>query len=305
MLERLQGRTAVITGAASGIGLALAQQLGAQGMKLVLADIEEGALAGAAAGLKELGCEVVAVRTDVSDYGSVCELARRANEAFGHVHVLCNNAGVSFTGPIWELSLDDWRWVQDVNLWGVIHGIKAFVPAMIAHGEAGHIINTASLASFNGMGDHAAYCASKAAVLSISQALFSELRAWNTPLGVTVLCPGIVKTQVHRSWRNRPATDQSWSERESQDPAVRRTAEELRATGELPETVAQAAIEAMRAGRFYAFAGEWRKYVRFGLEPVLNGENPPVLTWGTDLRPKEKARSAGDIWRQLWSKLRS
>lgn len=286
MVKDLQNRVAVVTGAASGIGLALAKALGARGMRLVLADVEEGPLAAAAAALKAEGREVLALPADVSRFESVSELARRATEAFGRVHVLCNNAGVSLIGPTWELSLDDWKWVHGVNVWGLIHGLKAFVPGMIAHGEPAHVLNTASLASFVAMGEHAAYCSSKAAVMSISQALHSELRAARADIGVTVACPGIVDTQIHRAWRNRPAGDRPWSGRE-REAGFQEKAARFQAAGVSAEEVARSAVEAMLKGRFYAFAGDKRgrrKYLKLGLKPVLKESDPPVLAWGLDPR---------------------
>lgn len=218
-MQDLNGKVAVITGGASGIGLAMAHAFGGRGMKLVIADIQQDALDRAVGELSAAGHEAVGVRVDVTDYASVEALREAALAAFGKVHVLVNNAGVSITGPIWRLALDDWRWVHDVNVWGVIHGIKAFVPLLIEQGEPAHVINTASLASFNGGGEHSPYCSSKAAALSISQSLHSELAAWNTQVGVSVVCPGMVDTQIHKSNRNRPSGDQPWSDREWNDPA--------------------------------------------------------------------------------------
>ena len=188
-MQHLTGKTAVITGGASGIGLAMAERFGREGVKLVIADVQEDALARAVAQLEAEGCEAVGVRTDVTSYAQVEALRDAAVEAFGKVHILVNNAGVSITGPTWRMSLDDWRWVHDVNVWGVIHGVKAFTQLMIDQAEPAHIVNTASLAAFNGTGEHAPYCSSKAACLSISQALSSELIAADTRVRVSVVCP--------------------------------------------------------------------------------------------------------------------
>lgn len=286
-MKDLSGKVAVITGGASGIGLAMAQAFGAEGMKLVIADIQPDALDRAVAELTAAGWEAVGVRTDVTDFASVEALREAALAVFGKVHVLVNNAGVSITGPIWKLSLDDWRWVHDVNVWGVIHGVKAFVPLLIEQGEPAHVINTASLASFNGGGEHSPYCSSKAAALSISQSLHSELTAWNTQVGVSVVCPGMVDTQIHKSNRNRPGGDAPWSDREWNDPAHVKGSEDFQGRGVPPEDIARATLEALKEGRFYVFNGEaWRDYVRGQTDVALAGENPPVVTWGPDLRPK-------------------
>ena len=290
-MKDLKGKVAVITGGASGIGLAMAHAFGGRGMRLVIADIQQDALDRAVGELSAAGHEVAGVRADVTDFASVEALREAALAAFGKVHVLVNNAGVSITGPIWRLTLDDWRWVHDVNVWGVIHGVKAFVPLLIEQGEPAHVINTASLASFNGGGEHSPYCSSKAAVLSISQSLHSELAAWNTQVGVSVVCPGMVDTQIHKSNRNRPAGDQPWSDREWNDPAHVKGSEVFQGRGVQPGDIAQATLEALIEDRFYVFNGDnWRDYVRGQTEVALAGENPPVVTWGPDLRPKPSAQ---------------
>lgn len=285
-MRDLKGKVAVITGGASGIGLAMAERFGREGVKLVIADIQEDAIERAVMGLKASGFEVIGVRTDVSRFPDVEALALATVDAFGKVHILVNNAGVSITGPIWEMSLDDWRWVHNVNVWGVIHGVKAFTPILIKQGEPGHIINTASLAAFSGTGEHAPYCSSKAACLSISQSLYSELIAADTRIGVSVVCPGVVTTDMHRSWRNRPAGDQPWSDREWNDPAHRSNSERFQGYGVAPEQIAEATLDALLHNRFYVFYGEdTRPFLEYALRPIVEAENPPVITWGRDLRP--------------------
>jgi NAD(P)-dependent dehydrogenase (short-subunit alcohol dehydrogenase family) len=285
-VKDLKGKVAVITGGASGIGLAMAEAFGGEGMKLVIADIQQAALDEALAALDAKGFEVVGVRTDVSDFESVQALAQATLAAFGKVHVVANNAGVSITGPIWKMSLDDWRWVYDVNFWGIVHGIKAFVPILMDQGEPAHVINTASLASFNGTGEHSPYCSSKAAALSMSQSLYSELIAWNTQIGVSVVCPGMVDTQIHKSNRNRPSGDAPWSDREWNDPAHVQGSEVFQGRGVPARDIAEATLSALKENRFYVFNGEmWRDFIRRQSDAQLAGANPPVQTWGPDLRP--------------------
>lgn len=286
-MQEFKGKVAVITGGASGIGLALARRFAAEGMKLVLADIEDAALNAAVSSLRADGAEALGVRTDVSDAASVEALAQAASRAFGPLHLIVNNAGVSITGPIWKQSLDDWRWVYGVNVWGVIHGVRTFVPLLLEHGQPAHVVNVASLAAFHGNGDHAPYCSSKAAVHSISQALYSELVAWNTRVGVSCVCPGMVATRIHQSWRNRPQEDRPWSDREFADPQHRRGSEAFQGRGVPPEAVAEATLQAIRDERFYVFTGElWSQFMHDRLDPVIRGDDPPVVTWGPDLRRK-------------------
>lgn len=286
-MQDLKDKVAVITGGASGIGLAMARVFAGEGMKLVLADIQPDALARAVDELKGRGASVVGMRTDVTRFTEVEALAAATLDAFGKVHVVVNNAGVSITGPIWKLSLDDWRWVHDVNVWGIVHGIKAFVPILIEQGEPAHVINTASLASFNGTGEHSPYCSSKAAALSISQSLYSELIAWNTQIGVSVVCPGMVATDIHRSWRNRPKGDQAWSDREWSDAGHMQGSEDFQGRGATPEAIAELTLEALKENRFYVFNGTgWRDFIGERHARLMAGENPSVNTWGPDLRPK-------------------
>ena len=203
-MEELDGRVAVVTGAASGIGRAIAERFGAAGMRLVLADVEEAPLREAAAGLEAGGHDVLAVPTDVTDAAAVEALATAAYARFGAAHVVCNNAGVVTFGPSWEQSVDDWTWVLGVDLWGVVHGVRSFVPRMLAGGEPGHVVNTSSIAGLLSMPGIAPYDVAKAGVVALSEALHMELRATGAPIGVSVLCPGVVPTRIAESGRNRP-----------------------------------------------------------------------------------------------------
>src|SRR5215472_10419781 len=199
-----EGRVAVVTGAASGIGFGLSERFVAEGMRVVMADVDAPALAEAADLLAGRRAEVLPVTTDVSDGDQVDSLRDRALEAFGAVHVVCNNAGVSGTGrPLWEMSRRDWEWVMGVNLWGVINGIRSFVPVLLQQ-DAGHVVNTASMAGVI-PGVLGSYSVTKHAVVALSEALHFQLLPLGAPVGVSVLCPGWVRTRIGESYRNRPA----------------------------------------------------------------------------------------------------
>jgi NAD(P)-dependent dehydrogenase (short-subunit alcohol dehydrogenase family) len=205
-MRELKGKVAVVTGAASGIGRALAERFGREGMKVVLADVEAKPLDAAREAVASLGADAIAIPTDVANRWQVDALARRAFEAFGTVHVLCNNAGVVFGGPAWDLSPEDWDWVFGVNFFGVVHGMRAFVPRMIEQGE-GHVVNTASLAGLITVPFSAPYCATKHAVVAMSECLHHDLVATGaTNVRVSVVCPSWVKTNIVTSARNRPPT---------------------------------------------------------------------------------------------------
>jgi NAD(P)-dependent dehydrogenase (short-subunit alcohol dehydrogenase family) len=201
-MEEFSGKVAFITGGASGIGLGMARAFAERGMKLVLADIEQGALESAADELRAAGAEVSAVVCDVSDYASVEAAADQAYDAFGKVHVVCNNAGVSPVGALDECSAEDWEWIIGVNLMGVVHGIRALVPRMKAQGEGGHVVNTSSIAGMVALPTLGMYTATKYAVVGISETLKGELLPFD--IGVSVLCPAFVRTQLAGGARNRP-----------------------------------------------------------------------------------------------------
>jgi NAD(P)-dependent dehydrogenase (short-subunit alcohol dehydrogenase family) len=203
-MDRLEGRVAVVTGAASGIGAALATRFAAEGMSLVLADVEEGPLASVAGALVAGGAEVLDRVVDVSDAEAVEALAVEAFERFSAVHVVCNNAGVVQQAPSWEPDLGMWNWVLGVDLWGVIHGVTSFVPKMLESGEPGHVVNTASIAGLLPMEGIASYNVAKAGVVALSETMHHELRRRDAPIGVSVLCPGIVHTRINESERNKP-----------------------------------------------------------------------------------------------------
>lgn len=284
-MEQLAGRTAVVTGGGSGIGLALAQALVAEGMRVVVADVDAAAASAAA---KELdgragdadgtadadGQAALAVVADVRDRAAVEELARRAEEAFGPVHLLVNNAGVGSGGvPLWETTANDWAWVSGVNLMGVVHGIQAFVPRMLAHGEPAHIVNTASLSGLVTFPLGGPYGSLKTAVVALSEQLLLELRAHDARIGVSALCPAWVKTRILESERLRPEELQDHDDRPHH--LVEQIAALMEATGLEPEVVAAQTVEAVRADRFWVLPNpEWNAaIVRRGTAPV-EGRTP-------------------------------
>jgi NAD(P)-dependent dehydrogenase (short-subunit alcohol dehydrogenase family) len=199
-LEDLKGRIGVVTGGASGIGRAIAAAMIAEGMQVVLADVEADRLHAAADAIGAF-----AVVADVSKAEEVEALARAAVARFGTVHILCNNAGVGPMAPLADLTLADWRWLLDVNLWGVIHGLTSFLPILRANADGGHIVNTASMAGLMAVPSLVPYCASKYAVVGLSEAMAQELALEGGRIGVSILCPGPVRTDLGRSTRNRPA----------------------------------------------------------------------------------------------------
>ena len=252
-MRDLAGKTAFVTGGASGIGLALGRAFAEAGMKVMLANIEADALAAAVKSLHDFGPNIRGVACDVADPLSVERAAKAACEAFGNVHVVCNNAGVAAAGGIDNISLDNWRWVLDVNLMGVLHGIRTFLPHLRGHGEGGHIVNTASMAGMNGGLGFSPYVASKFAVVGISEGLATQLKPLG--IGVTVLCPGYVRTRIGESGRNRP---QRYGATQTPDPAspagllLAHIAERLQA-GLEPSYVAARVLTAIREQELYVF----------------------------------------------------
>ncbi|HMS89918.1 MAG TPA: SDR family NAD(P)-dependent oxidoreductase [Acidimicrobiales bacterium] len=273
-MEELAGKVAVVTGAASGIGLALSRALSAEGMKVVLADIEDAALDAAVAGFPD-GAEVLAVHCDVSDPAAVDALRDAAVERFGTVHVVANNAGVSTGGPVWSHTPEDWEWVLGVNLYGVVNGVRSFAPLLIEQGE-GHIVNTASMAGLSSPPFMGVYNVSKHAVVTLSETLFGDLAlAGAEGVGVSVLCPGWVQTRIHEAARNRPDAPE-----EDPDGAAAGFAEvaaALIASGLEPDDVAQLVVDAIRTRRFYILTHpEWKPMISGRVEHILS-ESDPII----------------------------
>ena len=252
-MRELAGKTAFVTGGASGIGFALARAFAEAGMAVMLADIETDALAAAVETLHGLGPGVRGVTCDVADPASVERAAEASYEAFGRVHVVCNNAGVAALGGIESISLDNWRWVLDVNLMGVLHGIRTFLPHIRAHGEGGHIVNTASMAGMISPLWLNPYAASKFAVVAMSEGLAMQLKPLG--IGVSVLCPGFVRTRIAESGRNRPERYGPTQTPDRASPAGARAAQiaELVQSGLDPSEVAAHVLAAIREDELYVF----------------------------------------------------
>jgi NAD(P)-dependent dehydrogenase (short-subunit alcohol dehydrogenase family) len=249
----ISGKTAIVTGAGSGIGLAIATALAEAGANVVLADIRKEAVEQAAHGLSGTNKQVMPVRIDVTQEQSVLDALAEAERRFGKLHIACNNAGVPMHGTrLVEVPRGDWEFVVGVNIWGVINGIRHFLPAILKHGEDGHIVNTASVAGFqNRRGtNQGPYSMSKYAVLSLSEALEHELDGTN--VGVSVLCPGPINTNIARGARNRP-DHMGGPQIRASDEAV--LAERLATTGLDPATVGERVVDAIRTKTFYAFVG--------------------------------------------------
>jgi NAD(P)-dependent dehydrogenase (short-subunit alcohol dehydrogenase family) len=253
-MQAFEGKVAVITGAASGLGRAFAEQGAALGMRLALADIDSHALADTAATLRKAGAEVVAVPTDVSDAGAVEALARKTLDSYGKAHLLFNNAGVGASGLAWEMSANDWAWVFGVNVMGVAHGVRVFAPIMIGQNEPAHIVNTASVAGFLAPPLMSVYNASKHAVVGLTETLYHDLRKVGAPVGCSLLSPAFAPTGIADAERARPAR---WrndaAPTASQILAARELRKAVRAGRLTAADIADATFDAIRDERFYVF----------------------------------------------------
>jgi NAD(P)-dependent dehydrogenase (short-subunit alcohol dehydrogenase family) len=276
-MERLADRVAWITGAASGIGLALAHRLADEKVKLVLVDIEQAPLDAAEAALRAKGASVLALRVDVSDGAAVAAAAKRALDTFGVVHILFNNAGVGGGGgPLWQISDADWNWALGVNFHGVIHGIRALLPALIASGEEGHVVNTASMAGLTSTPFMGPYTATKHAVVAISECLSKELELTKSKIGVSVLCPGFVQTKISESERNRPRDLGP----PTASPGAKVFGEVLKRlvdNGQPASKIANDIVSAIQTRRFYILTHpEMKPAIEHRMRQILDEQTPGI-----------------------------
>jgi NAD(P)-dependent dehydrogenase (short-subunit alcohol dehydrogenase family) len=275
-MKEFKDKVAVVTGAASGIGFAMADRFASVGMKVVLADIEQPELDKARMQLEAKGAPVIAVHTDVARAEAVEALAERAYSEYGAVHIVCNNAGVSLGGLTWEHSVADWQWVLGVNLWGVIHGVRSFVPRMLDGGEEGHVVNTASVAGLISSPYISAYQVTKHAVVTLSESLRMELEISASKLSASVLCPGFVATRIADAARNRPhAPGVDDAQVSAPQQMIRDLARQQVADGIKPGDVAELVLEAVRADRFYVLTHRrYEKLIRRRMEGILEARTP-------------------------------
>jgi NAD(P)-dependent dehydrogenase (short-subunit alcohol dehydrogenase family) len=279
-MKDVQGKVAVITGAASGIGRGMAEAFADAGMKLVLADIEEPALQATARALRDAGADVHAVPTDVSKAEQIEALAKETLRKYAAVHLVCNNAGVALrTNSSWESTLDDWNWIVSVNLMSVVYGHRTFLPIMIEQKTEGHIVNTASFAGLV-TGTGTAYGVTKAGVVALSEGTYLELQRKAPNIGVSVLCPAFVDTNIMESQRNRPA------ELSETAPVVRTPETEVYTEwfqsqlkhGLTPRQVADQVLAAVRAGQFYILTHpNFTPVLEQRMKRILASENPALI----------------------------
>jgi NAD(P)-dependent dehydrogenase (short-subunit alcohol dehydrogenase family) len=276
-MKDVRNKVAVITGAASGIGLAMAQRFVRAGMKVVLSDVEAGPLAAAVAALRAGGGDVHQVITDVAKPEQVHALARESLSKYGAVHVLCNNAGIFESGsiPSWQTSLDDWNWILGVNLMGVIHGLRTFLPIMHEQGGDAHIVNTASIGGF--IAGNPLYSVTKFGVVALSESLYAELQRAGSKTHVSLLCPGYVTTRLADSVRNRPAELSHASPQNAATENLRQRFAEAVEAGIEADVVAEHVLSAILEQRFYIFTHpESRVAIEQKTRMILSGENPAI-----------------------------
>ena len=278
-MREFRDRVAVITGAASGMGRAFAERFASEGMKVVLADVEPAALDRAVGELRDQGHTVLGVRTDVMRLDDVQALARQALDTYGAVHLVCNNAGVEgyLDGALWEASTHDWDWTFGVNFWGVVNGVRTFLPIMLAQAADGYLVNTASATAL--VRGSNMYGITKHAVRALSETLYGQLKQRQARIGISVLCPGVVNTQLFAGERNRPA-----ELRDEHVPAGPRPSDRIRqgwferaARSLAPMAVADMLVSAIQEERFYVYTDhDWDDRIQAFCNDLMHGVNPTV-----------------------------
>jgi NAD(P)-dependent dehydrogenase (short-subunit alcohol dehydrogenase family) len=276
-MERLADRVAWITGGASGIGLAIAHRLADEKVKLVLVDIEQAALDAAEAALRAKGAAVISIRADVSKSEDVEAAAKRAKDAFGLVHIIVNNAGVGGNGgPMWSIAEGDWQWALGVNLWGVIHGIRHLLPALVESGEEGHVVNTASMAGLTSTPFMGPYTATKHAVVALSECLAKELELAKSKVRVSVLCPGFVRTNISTSGRNRSA-DFGAQTHSAGAEKFRDALANLVNAGQPAAKIGEDVVRAIKDNRFYILTHpEMKPAIEHRMKQILDEQSPGI-----------------------------
>jgi NAD(P)-dependent dehydrogenase (short-subunit alcohol dehydrogenase family) len=283
-MQNFEGKVAVVTGAASGIGRGMVGRFARAGMKVALADVEKEPLAIAEQELSTAGADVLAVQTDVSKFEDVEALRDRVLDRFGAVHIVCNNAGVSGGGggPLWETSANDWTWVLGVNLMGVVNGIRAFVPTMVEQDEGGHVVNTSSVLGLSS-GNGSIYGVSKHAVTRLTEGLYYDLRAIESKVGASVFCPGMIATRIIESERNRPADLRDELDEQLRTEIAARRGESqanFLENGMSPDEVGDIVFEAIRDDRFYILTHPAiKERVETRMRDILEDRSPspPVM----------------------------
>lgn len=280
-MKEFKGKVAVVTGAASGIGLGLAKHCAKEGMKVVLADIEEPALNEAEKALKASGADVLAVKMDVSRLEDVQALAQQTLDAYGGVHLLFNNAGVnvaaSLSRPVWQNALVDWEWVLGVNLWGVIYGVKVFLPIMLAQDTDSHVVNVSSMAGLIAEPQLVIYAVTKAGLVSLSEGLYIQLKKQQARVGVSMLCPGFVTSRLGDAERNRPPRlrDTTGAPTKPERPELVKLFSQVKVL--TPEQCADIVFKAIREDRFYIFTHQLvAEIFKQRSDNILKGKNPEM-----------------------------
>ena len=276
-MESLKEKVAVITGGASGLGLAMAKRFAADGASLVLQDIEPTALEKAVADFKAEGVKAIGVGGDVSKEETLENLLKVTLETYGKANILCNNAGVGSGGLSWELSHKDWEWVIGVDLWSIIHGIRHFVPQMLEQGDECHVVNTASLAGLTSAPMMGPYNVCKHAVVTLSETMYQEMQLLDTKIGVSVLCPAWVNTKIDESDRNRPADMQNAEQKEETqaEQLLQMQIKQFLRDGLDPSVIGEAVYDAVKNNKFYILTHpEFESAIQTRMEDILQKRNP-------------------------------